>query len=68
MSRRPSTTHGGAAILTLSATPLASCSTPLHLWDAHITATPHAASLDVSALEREPVRHSVWLRPPASRA
>jgi hypothetical protein len=55
MSRRPSTRHGGAAILTLSATLLASCSTPLHLWDTHITSTPHAASLDVSALEREPV-------------
>jgi hypothetical protein len=55
MSRRPSTRPGGAAILGLSATLLASCSTPLHLWDAHITSTPRATSLDVSALEREPV-------------
>jgi hypothetical protein len=39
----------------LAAALLASCSTPLHTWDAHTTATPRAPSLDVAALAREPV-------------
>ncbi len=46
---------GSRAILALSAALAAGCSTPFHVSDAHVTATPRSSSLDVTVLACEPV-------------